>query len=259
MRSTAPTAIRQSWIEAELVAEIRRGLDPLFPSLGWDTPQGRTMVDRVLPAAFSERLRVEPDAAERRLAMATDETPPTLQAVKRWFDRCYGDATTREFSDMGGAWPQQPGIIDPLPDDPALRVVIAMQTDWLGVWGLADAPRFKIKSKGTMEGPESPEQQAARTGTIAACRDEGAALIADSLARAVASPGFAGERVQLLGLLIVRLDARYFDTATHLRAAELYAARADANPWLAVLYRGVVLHERAWLARGTEYAEMTTP
>ncbi|MFN7021682.1 MAG: hypothetical protein ACK4WH_10190 [Phycisphaerales bacterium] len=259
MRIAALTAIRQAWIESELVAEVRRGMDPLLTGLGWDTPQGRAMVDRILPAAFSDRLRVEPDAAERRLAMATDETPPTLQAVKRWFDRCYWDATTREFADMGGAWPQKPGVIDPLPDDPALRVVIAMQTDWLGVWGLADAPQFKIKSKGRMDGPESPEQQAARAGTITACRDEGAALIADSLARAVASPGFAGERVQLLGLLIVRLDRRYCDTATHLRAAELYAARADANPWLAALYRGVVLHERAWLARGTEYAEMTTP
>lgn len=258
-RPAAPAAIRQSWIEAELVAEIRRGLDPLLPSLGWDTPQGRTMVDRTLPAAFSERLRVEPDATERRLAMATDATPAELQAVKRWFDRCYGDATTREFSDMGGAWPQTPGVIDPLPEDPALRIVIAMQTDWLGVWGLADAPRFKIKSKGTMDGSESPEQQAARAGTIAACREEGAALIADALARAVASPRFAGERVQLLGLLIVRLDCRYFDTATHLRAADLYAARADADPWLAALYRGVVLHERAWRARGTEYADKTTP
>jgi hypothetical protein len=251
--------IRQAWIETQLTAEVRRGLEPLLPSLGWDTPQGRAMVDRVLPAAFSERLRVEPDAAERRLAMATDETPPNLQAVKRWFDRCYWDATTRGFSGMGGAWPQKPGVIDPLPDDPALRVVIAMQTDWLGVWGLADAPRFKLKSKGTMDGPESPEKQAARLGSIAACRDEGAALIADALARAVASPAFAGERVQLLGLLIVRLDDRYFDTATHLRAADLYAARADANPWLAALYRGVVLQEGAWLARGSDYADKTTP
>jgi hypothetical protein len=259
VRPAAHTAIRQSWIEAQLVAEIRRGLDPLFPSLGWNTPQGRTMVDRVLPAAFSERLRVEPDAAERRLAMATDETPPTLQAVKRWFDRCYWDATTREFSDMGGAWPQKPGIIDSLPDDPALRVVIAMQTDWLGAWGLDDAPRFKIKSKGTMDGPESPEKQAARAGAIAACREEGAALLADALARAVVSPSFAGERVQLLGLLVVRLDRREYDTATHLRAADLYAARADADPWLASLYRGVVLLDRAWLARGDDTIGTTTP
>lgn len=258
-RPAAPGVIRQAWIEAELTAEVRRGIDPLLPSLGWDTPQGRTMVNRILPAAFSERRRVEPDASERRLAMAADSTPAELQAVKRWFDRCYWDATTRGFSGMGGAWPRKPGVIDPLPDDPALRVVIAMQTDWLGVWGPADAPRFKARSKGTMDGPESPEQQAARVGTIAACREEGAALIADSLARAVASPSFAGERVQLLGLLIVRLDRRDFDTATHLRAADLYAARADADPWLAALYQGVVLHERAWLARGDDTIADTAP
>lgn len=258
-RPAAPAAIRQAWVEAELVAEIRRGLDPLLPGLGWDTPRGRTMVNRILPAAFSERLRVEPDAAERRLAMATDETPPSVQAVTRWFERCYWDATTRGFSDMGGAWPQNPGTIDPLPEDPALRVVIAMQTDWLGVWGLHDGPRFERKSKGTMDGPESPEQRAARAGTIAACREEGAAVIAEALARAVASPAFAGERVQLLGLLIVRLDRRDFDTATHLRAADLYAARTDADPWLAALYRGVVLQDRAWLARGEDTLGNTTP
>ena len=258
-RPDAPAEVRQAWIEAELAAEVRRGLDPLLPSLGWDTAQGRAMVDRIIPAAFSERLRVEPDAAERRLAMATDETPPNLQSVKRWFDRCYWDATTRGFSGMGGAWPHKPGVIDPLPDDPALRVVIALQTDWLGVWGLADAPRFKLKSKGTMDGPDSAEKQAARAGIITTCREEGAVLIADALARAVASTAFAGERVQLLGLLIVRLDDRYFDTATHLRAAELYAARADADPWLAALYRGVVLQEGAWLARGSDYADKTTP
>ncbi|MGQ0628303.1 MAG: hypothetical protein ACT4PL_09430, partial [Phycisphaerales bacterium] len=246
-------------LDAALVAEVRRGLQPLLPALGWDTPQGRAMVDRILPAAFSERLRVEPDAAERRLAMATDETPPTLQAVKRWFDRCYWDATTRKFSKMGGAWPQEVGVINPLPDDPALRMVVALQADWLGMTGYAERRGDTGNSKGSMDGPESPEKQAARAKTIAECRAEGAALIADALARAVASPGFAGERVQLLGLLIVRLDRRDFDSATHLRAADLYAARADADPWLAALYRGVVLLDRAWLARGDGTLSETTP
>lgn len=276
---SVPDLIDRQWVEQELAREVLHALEPNLGKMGLDSPEGRELVARIVPAAMSERMRVEAKASEQTMLFVRETDAPEWREVKKWLEELHGEATSRAFTTPGGSWPVNSGVVGPLPDDPVLRVMLALQMDWLGVYAnYVDDPNPKPAPKDNkkrrslaeemaerqpprkapMDGPETPEQLAEYAAKIAACRETSATLISDALAQAVASPAFEGERIQLLGLVVVRLTDRDFDRPTHLRAAELYAARPDADRWLANLYRGIVLLEMAWDARGHAYAAETS-
>lgn len=241
----AATPMRQRDVERALLAAVRQDLAPLLPALGWDGPAGRAMVDRVLAAAFSERLRIARDPADRQFLDLREGDAGAARTVRRWFERVHALATSRQFGDKGGFWPETNGVVGELPDGPLLRLAIALQSDWLGSWMLDLGT-----AKGTMDGPPGDAAHADRAARTEACRQRAAELIAGSLAGAAADPRCAGERVRLIGLLITWLDLRELDGPTFARAADLYDARPDADPWIGALFRGVVELDRARRARG---------
>ena len=257
---TSPTIIRQPWLEDQLVAELRHGLEPMLPALGLDSMEGRRFLDQVLPAAFSEQLRVSHRLDDIDLRSGEANATPEIGAVRRWIENCETLATRRTSNTFGGSSSSRPFVVDPLPEDPALRIVLAMQTDWLddSAENKTTAELLRVSASRRPRG-ESPEQKEARERAVMAPREEAPPLIADALAKAVASERFSGERIQMIGLLIVRMSSRRYDIPTHLRAAQLYAARPDADPWLASLYLGTILSDKAWLARGEKFASETSP
>jgi hypothetical protein len=257
--AVSPAIIREPWLEDQLVAELRHGLEPLLPDLGLDNPEGRRTLDRVLPAAFSTSYRVHRDPEEVRALMWRKDSTQQVKVVKQWLGFCESLATSRKASQFGGLRPTTAFVVEPLPEDPALGVVFALQTEWMGARANSTSEQLAKAAAEAKRQNEAPEVTKARAQTMMSSRDEAPPLISDALAKAVASERFAGERIQMIGLLIVRLDKRSFDNPTHLRAAQLYAARPDADPWLASLYLGTVLQAKAWLARGDRYVSETSP
>jgi hypothetical protein len=250
-----PTDLRRPWLEAELVREVRKGLEPLRPALGWDTPEAERMLDVYLPAALSERFRVEPDMAVLSSIDLDRELPRELKTVQAWIGECYSNAISRRRRDTLKSFQLPKGSIDPLPQDPTLRVVIALSVENLGSF-VNSTPQALDKMMPIERGSAREEASAReeRERAFTSNREDGALMISDALAGAVASRRFEGERVQILGLLLSKLTLRKFDVQTHLHAAELYASRADSDPWLSSLYLGIVCLEKAFFERGDGFA-----